>query len=61
MYQDIHRTYTIVERALDVLFTIFSTSLFYNTNYNLNYKENKNELRKRINIRYTQSQKYALI
>lgn len=53
MYQDINRTYTIVERALDVLFTIFSTSLFYNINYNLNYKENTNELRKRINTRYT--------
>lgn len=61
MYQDINRTYTIVERALDVLFTIFSISLFYNTNYNLNYKENTNELRKRINTRYTRSKKYTLI
>ncbi len=53
MYQDINRTYTIVERTLDTLFTLFANGLFYNFNYNLNYKENKNELRKRINIRYT--------
>ena len=52
MYQDINRTYTIVERALDTIFTLFANSLFYNFNYNLNYKENKNELWKRINNRY---------
>ncbi len=52
IYQDINRTYTIVERALDTIFTLFANSLFYNFNYNLNYKENKNELWKRINIRY---------
>ena len=52
IYQDINRTYTIVERALDTIFTLFAKSLFYNLNYNLNYKENNNELRKRINIRY---------
>ena len=55
MYQDDERTYTVLERVLDLIFTIFSNSLFYNFNYNLNYKENKNELRKRINTRYTRS------
>ena len=61
IYQDINRTYTIVERALDTIFTLFANGLFYNFNYNLNYRENKNELWKRINIRYTQCQKYKII
>ena len=52
IYQDINRTYTIVERVFDNIFTLFAKSLFYNFNYNLNYKENKNELWKRVNIRY---------
>ena len=62
MYQDINRTYTIVERALDILYTIFSSSLSYNLFYNLNYKENNNEvIWKRSNNRYTRMQEYTFI
>ncbi len=53
IYQDINRTYTIVESALDTIFILFANGLSYNFNYNLNYKENKNELWKRVNFRYT--------
>lgn len=54
IYQDENRTYTTLERVLDLIFTIFSFMYCNLDQTKLQHiKENKN-VWKRINIRYAQ-------
>ncbi len=55
MYKDEDRTYLPIERVMNLIFTIFIQGFVVYTKLStINLKENEYELRKRINIRYTQ-------